>query len=111
MSDIFSKDFCVEPRGEAEQDYLDEIRAENAAEEALMAKLENDPRMYPGEENTPYYDGNLAFPNGVKLPPIRHTRSLPPPPAIDPVTRFRLAAAFRQATQNSEPFPPSGGDR
>ncbi len=34
---------------------LDEVRAENKAEEALMAKLENDPRMYPGEENTPWY--------------------------------------------------------
>lgn len=92
-------------------DNLDEIRAENAAEEALMAKLENDPRMYPSEPLC-YLDGNLAFPPGtVKLPPIKHTANLPPPPTIDPVTRFRLAAAFRQATKNSEPFPPSGADR
>lgn len=58
MSDShkFSKDFCVEPRGEAEADYLAEVRAENAEEERRIAALENDPRMYPGEENTPWYD-------------------------------------------------------
>lgn len=82
---------------------------------------QEDTRMYPGEENTPYYsDSNLAFPPGsVKLPPRKHTANLPPlPPPPKPdydglsdLTRFRLAAALRQATNNTDPFPPSGGDR